>query len=184
MSLHGVLTIMPESLWWQLENVRAFLAMGGPVLWVIAAVAAAIGFLVTERYWYLLRIFPTEVRACCEVWQDASRRRGNTARHIRTALVSEARIRLNRSLPLIKTLVAICPLLGLLGTVTGMIQVFDVVASLGTGNARAMAAGISRATLPTMAGMVVALPGLYFCLQLEHQLKRSVDQLSDKLRFS
>ena len=173
---------MVESLWWQLENVRAFLAMGGPVMWVIVAVAAAIGFLVTERHWYLLRVFPGEIRSCRKTWQQVSQRRENLARHVRTALVSEANIRLNRSIPLIKTLVAVCPLLGLLGTVTGMIQVFEVVASLGTGNARAMAAGISRATLPTMAGMVVALPGLYFCLQLEHQVKRSVEQLGDQLR--
>jgi len=174
---------MVESLWWQLENVHTFLAMGGPVMLVIVAVAAAIGFLVTERYWYLLRVFPGEMLACRQTWQRVSQRRENLARHVRSALVSEARIRLNSTLPLIKTLVAICPLLGLLGTVTGMIQVFDVVASLGTGNARAMAAGISRATLPTMAGMVVALPGLYFCLQLEHQVKRSVEQLADQLRF-
>jgi len=174
---------MIEPLWWQLENVRAFLAMGGPVMWIIVVVAAAIGFLVTERHWYLLRVFPDDMRSCCETWQQLSQRQENLARHIRTALVSEARIRLNRSLPMIKTLVAVCPLLGLLGTVTGMIQVFDVVASLGTGNARAMAAGISRATLPTMAGMVVALPGLYFCLQLEHQVRRSVEQLGDQLRL-
>ena len=174
---------MGESLWWQLENVRAFLAMGGPVMAIIVAVAAAIGFLVTERYWYLLRVFPGEVRTTCRTWQQLSQRRENRARHIRTALVSKARIRLSRSLPLIQTLVAICPLLGLLGTVTGMIHVFDVVGSLGTGNARAMAAGISRATLPTMAGMVVALPGLYFCLQLEHHVKRSIEQLGDRLRF-
>jgi len=174
---------MIESIWWQLENVRAFLAMGGPVMWIIVAVAAVIGFLVTERHWYLLRVFPDDMRACRESWQQLSRRQEGLARHIRAALISEVCIRLNRSLPLIKTLVAVCPLLGLLGTVTGMIQVFDVVASLGTGNARAMAAGISRATLPTMAGMVVALPGLYFCLQLEHQVKRSVDQLGDQLRF-
>ena len=121
--------------------------------------------------------------ACRQTWQQVSRRRENLARYIRTALVSEARIRLNGSLPLIRTLVAVCPLLGLLGTVTGMIQVFDVVGSLGTGNARAMASGISRATLQTMAGMVVALPGLYVCLQLEYQIKRSVEQLGDQLRF-
>ncbi len=175
---------MLETLWWQLESVRAFLTMGGPVMWVIVAVAATIGFLISERYWYLLRVFPDEVRSRLQIWEQVARRRQHLAQQIRTAMVSEARIRLYRSLPLIKTLVAICPLLGLLGTVTGMIQVFDVVASLGTGNARAMASGISRATLPTMAGMVVALPGLYFCLQLEHQIKRSVDQLCDKLRLS
>jgi biopolymer transport protein ExbB len=50
--------------------------------------------------------------------------------------------------------------LGLLGTVTGMIQVFDVVAVLGTGNARALASGITMATLPTMVGMTVSIIGL------------------------
>ena len=152
-------------------------------MWVIVAVAAVIGFLVTERYWYLLRVFPDEMLSCRRTWQQTSKLSENLARHIRTALVSQARIRLNGSLPLVRTLVAVCPLLGLLGTVTGMIQVFDVVSSLGTGNARAMASGISRATLPTMAGMVVALPGLYFCLQLEYQIKRSIEQLGDILRF-
>ena len=174
---------MIESFWWQLENVRAFLGMGGPVMWVIIGVAAVVGFLVSERYWYLLRTFPDDMLACEKTWQQVSVQGENLARHVRTALVSETRIRLSRSLPLLKTLVAICPLLGLLGTVTGMIQVFDVVAALGTGNARAMASGIARATLPTMAGMVVALPGLYFCLQLEHQVNRSVEQLTDRLRF-
>ena len=174
---------MIESFWWQMENVHAFLAMGGPVMWIIIGVAAAVGFLVSERYWYLLRAFPGDMLACEETWRGVSRHRENLARRIRTALVSETRIRLSRSLPLLKTLVAVCPLLGLLGTVTGMIQVFDVVAALGTGNARAMASGIARATLPTMAGMVVALPGLYFCLQLEHLVNRSVEQLTDRLRF-
>ena len=160
---------MIESLWWQLENVRAFLAMGGPVMWVIVAVAAAIGFLVTERHWYLLRVFPGEIRNCRKTWQQVSQRRQNLARHVRTALVSEANIRLNRSIPLIKTLVAVCPLLGLLGTVTGMIHVFDVIAIHGSSNTRAMAAGISMATIPTMAGMVIALSGLYFSSQLQQR---------------
>ena len=64
-----------------------------------------------------------------------------------------------------------------------MIEVFDVVNVSGTGNVRAMASGISRATLPTMAGMVIALPGLYFCLQLEQRVNTSVERLADRLRL-
>jgi len=70
-------------------------------------------------------------------------------------------MQLQQSLGLIKSLVAVCPLLGLLGTVTGMIEVFDVMAVMGTGSARAMASGISKATIPTMAGMVGALTGVF-----------------------
>ena len=52
-----------------------------------------------------------------------------------------------------------CAFVGLLGTVTGMIEVLQVMACNGGGDARAMAGGVSKATLPTMAGMVVALSG-------------------------
>ena len=78
-------------------------------------------------------------------------------------------------------LVALAPFLGLLGTVTGMVEVFDVMAVTGSGNARAMAAGISKATLPTMAGLVVALTGLFFTTSLERRAARSVRQLRDEL---
>ena len=81
----------------------------------------------------------------------------------------------------IKTLVALCPMIGLLGTVTGMVSVFDVMAISGTGNARAMASGVYRATLPTMAGMVVALSGIYFSVQLENLAKRERRELEDEL---
>jgi biopolymer transport protein ExbB len=172
---------MIDTFWWQVDNISVFLDAGGPVLWVIIAVAAAIGFLIAERYWYVLGVFPRRMHHYAAIWQQARRHDCKLARHERSALISQAQIQLRQSLPLLKTLVAACPLLGLLGTVTGMIEVFDVVNALGTGNTRAMASGISRATLPTMAGMVVALPGLYFCLQLEQQVKRSVEQLSDRL---
>ena len=60
----------------------------------------------------------------------------------------------------IQILITICPVLGLLGTVTGMIEVFDVVSFFGTGNARALASGITKATLPTMTGMAISIVGL------------------------
>lgn len=60
----------------------------------------------------------------------------------------------------IQILITLCPILGLLGTVTGMIEVFDVVSFFGTGNARALASGITKATLPTMTGMAISIVGL------------------------
>jgi biopolymer transport protein ExbB len=89
---------------------------------------------------------------------------------------------LYRYLRLIKALIAVCPLLGLLGTVTGMIHVFDVMALLGSGNARAMADGVSMATIPTMAGMVVALSGLFFSSHLERRAVVEAQKAADSLR--
>ena len=93
-------------------------------------------------------------------------------------LLSEAGQKLDSSLPMIRTLVALCPLLGLLGTVTGMIEVFDVMALQGNANPRAMASGVSMATIPTMAGMVAALSGLYMSVQL----KRTADKKRSRVR--
>ena len=64
-------------------------------------------------------------------------------------------------LVVIQVLAAIAPLLGLLGTVTGMITTFDVITVFGTGNARAMAGGISEALITTQTGLLISIPGLY-----------------------
>ena len=81
----------------------------------------------------------------------------------------------------IKLIVAVAPLLGLLGTVTGMIDVFDVMATSGSNNARGMAAGVSKATIPTMAGMVVSLSGVLFSVSLHKKAQKSVQQFENKL---
>lgn len=60
------------------------------------------------------------------------------------------------------TIASISPLLGLLGTVTGMIKVFTVIAFEGVGHPKALAGGISEALITTAAGLVVAIPTLVF----------------------
>ena len=81
----------------------------------------------------------------------------------------------------ITTLVALCPLLGLLGTVTGMIEVFNVMAVTGGGDAKSMAGGVERTTIPTMAGMVAALSGLFANTYLQRIASREQLSLEDQL---
>jgi biopolymer transport protein ExbB len=73
---------------------------------------------------------------------------------------------------------------GLLGTVTGMIEVFDVMALTGSGNTRGMAAGVSKATLPTMAGMVAALSGMLFSIQLDRFSRDEAERVADHLEIA
>ena len=73
----------------------------------------------------------------------------------------EQRPRIRRFLPAITVLAATAPLLGLLGTVTGMITTFDVIAIFGTGNAKALSGGISKALVTTQSGLLVGIPGLF-----------------------
>ncbi|MEN8719129.1 MAG: MotA/TolQ/ExbB proton channel family protein [Oceanococcaceae bacterium] len=161
--------------------IRDFLETGGSVLWLILVVAVLLWALIIERLMFYRREFPGIAAGIIERWRARGEYASWQARRQREALVSEANRTLKQSIGLIKTIIALCPLLGLLGTVTGMVQVFDVMAVLGTGNARAMAAGVSKATLPTMAGMVVALSGLYFSSHFEQVVRRETDYLNDEL---
>jgi len=156
-----------------LLDIAAFLDRGGPVMWAIALTSALLWALVIERILYVLIAFPRYRKRLLQVWQQFQPESGWVKQRIRNRLISITRQRLEHNQPVIRVLVAICPLLGLLGTVTGMLTVFDVLAFTGTGNARAMADGVSRATLPTLAGMVVSLAGLVATLLLVRLSQRA-----------
>ena len=80
---------------------------------------------------------------------------------------------LERYLSTLGTIAAVAPLLGLLGTVIGMIDVFNAVMLQGTGNTAVLAGGISKALITTAAGLTVAIPALFF----HRFLIRRVDEL-------
>ena len=98
---------------------------------------------------------------------------------IKSKNISEINVAANRNLLLIQGLIALCPLLGLLGTVTGMIEVFDIMAITGTGNARAMASGIAKATLPTMTGLFISIVGLF----LLTAIKSTIDKATLDIKY-
>ena len=160
---------------------RDFMETGGWVLSAIAVVTFLMWMLIVERYWYLFMVHPDRVRSTVARWQSRSDKTSWEAHQIRRALISGVALDVKRGVPIIKTLVALCPLFGLLGTVTGMIEVFDVMAVSGSGNARAMASGVSRATIPTMAGMVASLSGFIFSVQLERRAAREAELVSETL---
>lgn len=164
-----------------LEVVRVFLERGGNVLLAIFGVTFLMWTLILERFWYFRSALPIEVARVQELWSARADHESWYAMQIRALLISEVRLKLNQSIPMIRTLVALCPLFGLLGTVTGMIEVFDVMAVSGSGNARAMAAGISKATIPTMAGMVAAISGLVLSTKLERYSREQSQMMADHL---
>jgi len=81
-------------------------------------------------------------------------------REVLLAAEKGAASRLERGLTLLEIVAVISPLLGLLGTVIGMVQVFDVISQVGAGHAQALSRGISQALISTIAGLVVAIPAL------------------------
>lgn len=163
------------------EAIVRFMERGGDVLYLVLIVTFLMWMLIIERLWYFRAVYRKEARRVLEAWEARRERKSWHAHKIRGAMVSEVTQNLNQSVMMIKTLVAVCPLIGLMGTVTGMIEVFDVMAVLGNSNARAMAAGVSKATIPTMAGMVAALSGVFMSTYIERKAKREGERLEDSL---
>lgn len=165
-----------------LASIQDFIDLGGDVLWAIMVTLLLMWTFILERLWYFYQVHPRQMKRIISAWNDRADSTSWYAKRIREQMISEQSLNLKRNIGLIKTLIAICPLLGLMGTVTGMVSVFDVMTFSGTGNARAMAAGVSKATIPTMAGMVAALSGVYFGTFLEHRARTETERLEDNLQ--
>ncbi len=163
------------------EAVARFMTMGGDVLWMIAALLFFMWTLIFERVWYFKAGWRSDAARSIAAWEGRAERKSWEALQIREKLISQAHMQINQYLPVIKTLVALCPLLGLLGTVTGMIEVFNIMAVTGGGDAKSMAGGVSRATIPTMAGMVAALSGVFANTYIMRLAYREGEFLEDNL---
>ena len=164
-----------------LETIRDFIELGGPVLRVIGFVTLFMWLLIIERIVYMRTGHRRLVRNAHQLWDARTDYSSWNAHAIRARIISLVSANAERNLSLIRTCVALCPLLGLLGTVTGMIEVVEVMAGAGSGNPRSMASGVSKATVPTMAGMVAALSGVAMCTYLDTKARRERDFIADEL---
>ena len=165
----------------KIDLVLRFMDSGGFVLWLIAGLTFIMWTLVFERFWYFKGALRRDIDNAINTWEGRAERKSWNARQVRSKLVSETKLKINASLPMIKTLVALAPLFGLLGTVTGMIEVFNIMAVTGGGDAKSMAGGVSKATIPTMAGMVAALSGVFANTYVTRIAERESVLLEDHL---
>ena len=164
-----------------LQQLQAFLQQGGLVLVLILVCTFFLWMLVLERWFFFWFGQQKFNRKIISNWQRREDKDSWRAHQIRKRWLSLATIQANRNLNTINVIIAIAPLLGLLGTVTGMVVVFDVMAITGSSNARGMAEGVSKATIPTMAGMVVSLLGLFFSTTLQRRARLSIEILNQQL---
>ncbi|RXJ99217.1 biopolymer transporter ExbB [Arcobacter sp. CECT 8986] len=159
-----------------IDNLLGFFTKGGFVLYIVFAIALFLWALLIERYMYISIEYKKFKKALFEDLKNNQFEK-KFKEEIKRYLIEDSNMKLKRGLSFIKTLIIVCPLVGLLGTVTGMIEVFDVMAINGTSNVKSMANGVSMATIPTMAGMVVALSGILFEKKLELSIKHHTDKL-------
>jgi biopolymer transport protein ExbB len=161
-----------------LERTRTYRRLGGQDIEAVEALAAAetntLPSGVQGLRWTLVQRF-LAVRSGLPQMDD-----------LMLAHVTEKlRRSLHSRLAVIAVLAGVAPLLGLLGTVLGMIQTFEVISVFGTSNAKAMAGGISVALITTQTGLLVAIPGLFISGSLTRRasrLEHALDEFSLSLR--
>ncbi|MDG2229466.1 MAG: MotA/TolQ/ExbB proton channel family protein [Gammaproteobacteria bacterium] len=163
------------------DDIRTFFEAGGPVLWGILLVTIIMWTLIIERFWFFYYVLPSSIKNTTDEWNKMNPAIDWYSKKIRDQMISELSINSKRFILTIETMMQILPLLGLLGTVVGMIKVFDVMTFFGTGNARLMASGVSQATIPTMAGLVAAISGLYIANILKRKADDEIDKVADHL---
>ena len=165
-------------------DLREFFEAGGPVLWGILLVTMIMWTLIIERFWYFKNLMPSLTSDALNQWSVVSNKGDWYSMRIRDQIISEVSAETKKFILTIETMMQILPLLGLLRTVVGMIKVFDVMTFFGTGNARLMASGVSQATIPTMAGLVAAISGLYIANLLKRKADDEINKIADQLTIS
>jgi biopolymer transport protein ExbB len=188
------------------KTVSSEVAKGGPIGYVILSLGAIAMVLVVLRAIFLSQagsaVQPTIAAAAplvrqhraAEAIDAVKQRKGSAARVVTAALrniererehlediISEAILhestRLNRFGSIILMVAAVAPLLGLLGTVTGMIQTFDIITEFGTSDPKLLSGGIATALVTTELGLIVAIP----CLLLGNLLSGWAERIKDDM---
>lgn len=168
----------------QIEILRDFFAKGGAVLSGVFVLSIFLWILIIERYYFMYKVYPARIDTIVTQWHRRQDRSSWYALKIRDGFLSEISTELKHNLIPIQAITGILPLLGLLGTVTGMITIFDVLNVFGNGNARGMADGISKALLPTTAGLVTSIIGIYFSADLNKRAKTKELHVKELLTHS
>jgi biopolymer transport protein ExbB len=150
-----------------------FIFLSGLLLWTLTI----------ERYWFFSRILPREAEAMLAAWRARADHQSWCARAIRQMMISKLNAGMAANQILMKTLVPLAPLLGLVGTVTGMLKVFESMALLGSADARTMANGVSEAMICTLTGLAVSITGLYPVYYFNHRTRRETELLADHFEF-
>ena len=163
--------------------VHAMRELGGPVVdWIFTA-CVIMWAIVVERYWYFRSVLPRETQRMLQAWDARINRVSWTSHQVRKSMISKLNAGMNANLQILRVLVPMCPLLGLLGTVSGMLNVFDSMAARGSADARSMANGVSEAMICTLSGLAVSITGLYPVFWFRRAVRRETELLADKFSY-
>jgi biopolymer transport protein ExbB len=156
---------------------------GGPFVTWIFLTCLVMWTLVLERWFFYSRVLPAQSHELLSRWRSRTDHTSWCARQIRQAMIARLKRGMTANMPLLKVLVPLAPLLGLVGTVSGMLEVFDSMALRGSADARTMASGVSHAMICTMTGLAVSITGLYPVHYFDSRARRQTELLADAFEY-
>ena len=174
---------MLDTLFAPFHAVSDLITAGGSLVGWIFAAGLTLWMLVFERWWFFEKRLPKMAQDSLAEWRGRKERHSWAAHQIRLAMISRLSAEMNANMPTLKVLVPLCPLLGLVGTVLGMLEVFDSMAILGSADARSMASGVSKAMNCTLTGLAVSISGMYPVYYFHKRIRRQTESLSDQFEY-
>jgi biopolymer transport protein ExbB len=188
---------------WEI-SAEEYLLMGGPIMVPLVFVSLLLAYLIAERYFFLVGLTKNDLSAdevISHLGQNTTKITGaglyrrflqkilhakKTYGKLDLGILQEANKgfipELTKNFTIISCLITAAPLLGLLGTVTGMIRTFNVMNIFGTSNPKAMSGGISEALITTQYGLVVAIIALYIQLFIEKRARHYSSMIEELTR--
>ncbi len=143
------------------EHQMYLFEQGGPVIILLFGLAAMCFFMLIEKCFYLFFRLPKQLKPLIERWNDREDKISWRAQAIRDLEIYNLTTQISKYLTAIKTCMSLFPMLGLLGTVFGMIGLFETLASNAKLGSNSMMQGITQATLPTLTGVCLTLLGMF-----------------------
>jgi len=150
---------------------------GGPVLYLLFFLTLLIFTVLINKYYFVFVDKELWYKEKLDIFYSDFPPSKIKLYNVEKTFLSEFKRDSLSNIRLLDGLIGMCPMIGLLGTVYGMIEVFEVLSFLGTGNPRAMSSGVAKATIPTMASMVITLFGLYFRQDLTQRISKTTDKM-------
>ena len=157
-------------------------AGGSLVVWIFVA-GLTMWTLIFERLWFFRTALPPLMARAIADWKARPEHASWSAHQIRKMIISRLNGAMSENMPMLKVLVPLCPLLGLIGTVVGMLDVFDSMAILGSADARSMASGVSKAMNCTMTGLAVSVSGMYPVYYLQTTIRQETELMAERFGF-
>lgn len=156
---------------------------GGPfVIWIFST-GVLMWAIILERYWFFTWVLPKQANTLHAQWMARKDHTSWCARQIRQMMISRLNVAMTSGFQMMQVLVPLSPLLGLVGTVSGMLEVFDSMAMRGSADARSMASGVSHAMICTMTGLAVSITGLYPVHYFRTRALRETELLADRFTY-